>query len=379
MIKTFTFRTYFICFAFLSVITIFLKQKPSLNDNLDLSLTSRRLSEESQLVWKNLNAEERKDFWKKKKKAPKPKFEYQEIIYTTIDVKPVEGSRNKCHFSSNTMADFEDTTAVFLRNIIETDEMDGGYPVFEAEIVSFEQVKEAFQGKHILFAIHGYWNNVIDILKDMKTAKWEFSHYHPIPVLWPTYDVSAGKFSLKVKQSYLHDKKVSQAVGKTLAHHIGELVVGGHWPEDAKISLMAHSMGNRVLRYFAEDVRTKQIPIKFGSIFMVAADVEEGIFEKQDGVNIVNMLEDGGKVYVVHRKDDDRLQMSARYLNGSLRNPKNRLGQFGADMSKLHANTEGKVKNINVLGYPAASDDEGTHHNYQLVNYMIWLYESESE
>merc|ERR1712060_788763 len=194
-------------------------------------VTSRRLSEETQLVWKNLNAEERKDFWKKKKKAaPKPKFEYHEIIYTTIDVKPLEDSPNKCHFSGNIKADFDDTTAVFLRNII-------------------------------------------DILQDMKSAKAEFSHYHPIPVLWPTYDVSAGKFSLKVKQSYLHDKKVSEAVGKTLAHHIGELVDGGHWPEGAKMSLMAHSMGNRVLRFFAADVKSKQIPIKFGSIFMVGADV----------------------------------------------------------------------------------------------------------
>merc|ERR1712060_308210 len=119
-------------------------------------VTSRRLSEETQLVWKNLNAEERKDFWKKKKKAaPKPKFEYHEIIYTTIDVKPLEDSPNKCHFSGNIKADFDDTTAVFLRDIIETGEMDGDSIVYEAIQVSMDEVKEIIGDQHVLFCIHG--------------------------------------------------------------------------------------------------------------------------------------------------------------------------------------------------------------------------------
>jgi len=359
MIKKFTLQTYFICFTLLSVSTIFLKQKPNLTFlSSNNKVSQRRLSEETQLIWR------------KKKKESEPKFNFEQLVLTTIVVRPDEDDSNKIRFtgSSSIKTDLDDTTAVFLRNILETDEKEDGHPVFIADLVPMNEVKNMVAGKDILFCIHGYLDEPKKALEMFKKSKGEFSTYHPIQVLWPTCDIPAGKLNLKVKKSYMHDKEMTKAVGKTLATILPMIT------SSSSISLMAHSMGNRVVRLFAADIKVMQVGIMFRNIFMVAADVDQDIFEKQDGVNIVRMLANDGKVYVVHRKDDTALQFSARYLNGNLIDPKNRLGQFGADLSKLHSNTEGRIKNINVLDFPVV--DECCNHVYHLTNCMIWLYES---
>jgi len=145
------------------------------------------------------------------------------------------------------------------------------------------------------------------------------------------------------------------------------------------MSLLAHSLGNRVLQYFAAEVHALQLGIKFHNIFMVAADIDEQIFETVDGVHIVDLLSDG-KVYVTHRKDDLALVVSARKLNSdNLLEPKNRLGQFGFTWSKLHPDVQGKVKNINLFGFPVPEYDLVGRHNYNLMDYLIWLYDSKTD
>merc|ERR1712157_211867 len=106
------------------------------------------------------------------------------------------------------------------------------------------------------------------------------------------------------------------------------------------------------------------------------ATVLQSMINNGDGINIVEMLSDDGKVYVFHRKDDRLLQYSARYLNGSIHKATNRLGQFGADLSKVHSDTiKSKIKNVNVIGFPVKPGTEVYKHGYMLSNYMIWFYE----
>merc|ERR1712228_629764 len=106
-------------------------------------------------------------------------------------------------------------------------------------------------------------------------------------------------------------------------------------------------MGSRVLEFFADQAHDLGLQIKFRNIYMVAADIDRDVFENNRGKYIVDMLSsDNGKVYVAFRWNDSALATSAILLHG-------------------------KVKNINMAGFPA----DASLHNYNYENYLIWFYD----
>ena len=84
-------------------------------------------------------------------------------------------------------------------------------------------------------------------------------------------------------------------------------------------SVMTHSMGNRVLRLAAQNMADAGEGFAFDNIFMVAADVDNDIFDagNENRSNIRSMLakdDNGkpkGKVYVVHSTKDFALNISS--------------------------------------------------------------------
>jgi len=365
------------------------------NDNVASTWLSEE--EESELIWRKWRRKKNHASQTTPKTAPPtspptspptcapsttPLFEFNGLVLTTIDIRSIEGNSNKVHFSGSIKADLDDETGVFVRNVVDTGlKEDNCTPIFEADLVDQDEVSRFFKETKILFSIHGYGREPDSDMKKIKTALKHFKHYKIVPIFWPTYDIdyeneaTLKSYNNKLHNSYDHDLNVAKAVGKTLAIFFQNNNFVERNP-DAHMSLLAHSLGNRVLQYFAVEVHALQLGIKFHNIFMVAADIDEHIFDTSDGVHIVDLLSDG-KVYVTHRKDDLALVISARKLNSDdPLQPNHRLGQFGFKWGKLHPDVKSKVKNINLLGFPVPEYDVVGRHNYNLMDYLIWLYDS---
>jgi len=197
---------------------------------------------------------------------------------------------------------------------------------------------------------------------EVKVARGEFKHHAIIPIFWPTFDLNWGDGILA---SYNHDVDVSRAAGIALAIALNEVV---KLDPTVEISFMAHSMGNRVLEFFATQAHKVNLQLKFRNIYMVSADIDSDVFEQDAGAYIVDMLSpQGGKVYVMHRWDDTALVSSALLLNGE-----KRLGQSGVNLNKIPSTLKGKVKNMDVAGFPG----DISKHNYNYDKYLIWFYDS---
>jgi len=358
MNKLFTLQLLLIYFILLSVITVSHSSFEAESDLLrsNEKLTNKRLSEEERDLW-----------WRRKKEEDaeeevEPPFEYKGFVLTTIDVEKVEGK--KVRFSGAIEADLKDQTGVFLHNIVATDETVDGLIVYEAEEVHPKEVMRTLgKGRKLLFSVHGHGREPQAEFDQVKVARGKFKHHEIVPIFWPTFDLTWRDGILR---SYRHDVDVSKASGIALAHALEKVV-----KEDplCEISFMAHSMGNRVLEFFATQAHELKLQTKFRNIYMVSADIDRDVFEQDAGTYIVDMLspQAGGKVYVMYRWDDTALVSSALLLNKG-----RRLGQTGVNLKKIPSALKGKVKNENMAGFPADS----SRHNYNYGDYLIWFYDS---
>jgi esterase/lipase superfamily enzyme len=91
-----------------------------------------------------------------------------------------------------------------------------------------------------------------------------------------------------------------------------------------KIHLMAHSMGNRVLKHIVLDMleQRKNLPEIFETISLVAADVEYDIFEKDGG--FAQLIDMANRISIYYHQGDNVLDVSKYTKNFS-----NRLGRYG--------------------------------------------------
>mmetsp|Transcript_21277 Transcript_21277/g.32309 ORF Transcript_21277/g.32309 Transcript_21277/m.32309 type:complete len:327 (-) Transcript_21277:306-1286(-) len=267
---------------------------------------------------------------------------YPGLVMTSVDVAYPNKTRNPklVEFDGGaTNPKEDDTTALILRNL--TGRYEGPFwnrkLIFSGEVVEPEEIVRG--AKKPLIVIHGFNNSTKTHIKNCKKATEKFKNFNVIPVIWP----SAGGIS-----NYWNDRKYSIAAGKALTNSLKKFA--GLFPHK---SLLAHSMGNRVLREFAGD------DYKFDNIFMVAADVERRMFDKnyidddskgrnQDAVRIKDMLskDKDSKIYVLHNYTDYALTGSAIIKLGRVR-----LGARGANLEKIHPKLKGKVENINCGTY----------------------------
>jgi len=199
-------------------------------------------------------------------------------------------------------------------------------------------------GREILVYIHGYANlpeahvfpraESLQRLFDAREAGW----VTVIPALWPC-DNDPGMI-----KDYWDDQKAADgsaaAFGGMLRDFEG--LLGGREPVDdaggPAMSLLAHSMGNRVLRGAMRVWKEKRgggdLPCLFGNVFMAAADlVNEALEVGRDGALICDSAR---HVVVYHALGDSALQ-SSKLAN--LKKWSRRLGQTGPeDMDRVAGN-----------------------------------------
>jgi len=279
---------------------------------------------------------------------------YPGIVLTSIDAKDI--GNNKVEFSGNIAGDENDRTTLILKNVKEV-RLEGWfgfrYPVFEGERVTAKELKASV--KKPLLSIHGFSVQPQDHLETCRQAREKFKKFDLIPVMWPS-----------TAAIYFWDRDYSKGAGEALMNSMNEFT--GMFPRK---SLIAHSMGNRVLRHAADG------KFKFDNIFMCAADVNCDIFSEDyikkddDGLRISKMLNKReSKIYCLHNAADFALIASV-VVNGGT----GRLGAKGAKMDKLHPELKGKVENIDC-GKWLKSASNFAAHGYLWDPQAIAIYES---
>jgi len=284
---------------------------------------------------------------------------YEGIIVTTFGVidSPTATNPNQVTFNFDSPGDDDKNAASFIHRI-----KDIGGGQFEATKLTVEGVREVVmttgeaKGK-LLFSVHGFATKPREYLENtIANAQRDFNKFRLIPVIWP----SEGDLT-----KYYEDQFFSELVGKLLQ----SLTPTGQ-KETISKSILCHSMGNRVLRNFANE------GVTFDNIFMVAADVDEDLFnagklngDEEQALNIKNMLTKGkgGKIHVLYSKNDNAL--NASFFANSFRP---RLGREGIKLDKVIP----EVKDF-IASKDVTNEDGGDGgHNYQFKPHAIDYYES---
>mmetsp|Transcript_9919 Transcript_9919/g.13966 ORF Transcript_9919/g.13966 Transcript_9919/m.13966 type:complete len:344 (+) Transcript_9919:64-1095(+) len=313
---------------------------------------------------------------------------YDDLVLTSIDV--IDIGKGKVEFSGKIRGEKDDTNAVFLRNVKRV-RMEGivGFrrPIFQADLVPLPEAQKAIRSVHKteglarqvlsasltdgkpLFCVHGFNVQPETHLKQCKEIKGKFTKFKLIPVIWP----SRGGL-----QNYFLDR-TDGSVGAGRAFK-GLAKLDKFLPKKA---LMAHSMGNRVLRYAADP------SLKFDNIFMVAADVNGEMFHeeyindtntdneeenkrKKDGIALKNMLRTNrGKIYQLHNNQDYALLGSTVTKLGVPR-----LGTKTLDRSELHPEVRDRIEGKNAGQDWLNWTPNFAAHNYQWDDKAIEFYQS---
>ena len=197
----------------------------------------------------------------------------------------------------------------------------------------------------ILFYIHGF-NNTMEreIFPNAVTLQRLCDEYQPnlvevVPLIWPCDDDHALAFA----DDYWDDQDAADASGAAFARLLGKF---DHWRREQqqqtepclrRINVLAHSMGNRVLKNALYAWSQKHVagnmPQLFRNIFMLAADVENETLEKdQEGRFIV----DAARNVVVYFANDDLAMPASKLANLKNKTVSRRMGMTGPeDLSKL--------------------------------------------
>lgn len=164
--------------------------------------------------------------------------------------------------------------------------------------------------QNIIFFIHGY-NNLPEnmIFQHAQALQTCFNNdVMIIPIIWPC-DNDLGQI-----KDYYDDQQAADDSGTAFARGLQKFLA---WQDDCnpcgkRMHILAHSMGNRVLRQtlklWNERFLFNGIPMIFRNIFMVAADVvNETLAYGNDGITISHAAH---KVHVLFAADDLALRGS---------------------------------------------------------------------
>jgi esterase/lipase superfamily enzyme len=183
------------------------------------------------------------------------------------------------------------------------------------------------------------------------------SRYTAVPVIWP-----CGELPLLL--SYWGDRgdawKQAVSLQSLLLDPLQQEVGLGH-----HVSLMCHSMGNYILLLAAAG-----LPAIFDNIFMVVADVDNGIFKvgRVHGHSIPQMVRPGGRVHVLYSNHD--LAMVVRFIANC---GKPGLGRTGP--VEIADAIEDRISPINANNFnPCCSGVVA--HNYQFSARTVDYYDS---
>ena len=223
-------------------------------------------------------------------------------------------------------------------------ETDGSYK----EIMStglFGALKALPEKTQVLLYIHGFNNNMEPTI--FENAKKLESYINDtsndlvcvVPIIWPCDDDPAYAFA----DDYWDDQDAADMSGPSFARLVGKF---DSWrraeaqqiePCYRRINVLAHSMGNRVLKnalsYWSENHSSSNMPQLFRNTFMIAADVENEVLERTEpGKYIV----DASRNVVVYYANDDLAMPASKVANIRNKTLSRRLGMTGPEsLNKL--------------------------------------------
>lgn len=159
-----------------------------------------------------------------------------------------------------------------------------------------------------------------------------------LPVVWPCDD------DLGIVKDYWDDQKAADASAFSLARVLGHFM---NWRDDAqrnptedpclkRINMLAHSMGNRVLRetlcaWHKYDLPSG-VPLLFRNTYLVAADIEnESVHKGHAG----ELISHASRNVVVYYASDDLALRSSKVANLKNKIASRRLGHTGPENMAL--------------------------------------------
>lgn len=192
--------------------------------------------------------------------------------------------------------------------------------------------------QNILIHIHGLWGNKHPFFGEMTQALDE----HVLCDMSSPYGVIVS-IVWDAGFIYNHSRDVAYEKGKRSVPIIKKLksfVSGG----EGKLSIINHSMGNRVFNGIIDNIGLiEQSEPIFDKCFMVAADIENTVFEKGQPYEHANKI---AKDIIVYRHNTDRTLGMSRLINND------RLGLNGI------TNYETMPDNITVVDVSLLNDEE---------------------
>ena len=217
-----------------------------------------------------------------------------------------------------------------------------------AEVGGLNMMSELKQSpyRQLLLYIHGYSNLPEDVFKaasefqqlcDSKISK----EVLVVPVIWPCDN------DLGIIKDYWDDQKAADSSASSFARALCRFI---EWRESdrndpesdpclKRINVLAHSMGNRVLRetlasWDRYDLAAG-VPLIFRNTFLVAADIEnESIHREQRG----SLICDASRNVVVYYASDDMALRSSKAANLKNKIASRRLGHSGPENMELTPN-----------------------------------------
>jgi esterase/lipase superfamily enzyme len=182
-----------------------------------------------------------------------------------------------------------------------------------------------------------------------------------LPVVWPCDD------DLGIVKDYWDDQKAADASAFALARVLGHFMT---WRDDAqrnpqddpclkRINVLAHSMGNRVLR---ETLRVWAyydlpggVPLLFRNTYLVAADIENESIHKGEAGELISHA---SRNVVVYYASDDLALRASKVSNLTNKIASRRLGHTGPENMEL---TPGNVYAVDCDDVNTAYDPPKGH------------------
>lgn len=225
----------------------------------------------------------------------------------------------------------------------------------------FEQLKVGAgndKDAQILLYIHGFNNTPeesifpaaqeLQSFFDTQSRKNQNRHVIVVPLIWPCDDDSI----IAIADDYWDDQKAADQSGVSFARMMGFFnkwrcqEAENHRKDKnfplctRRINVLAHSMGNRVLRNalrnWVEELGGGAMPLIFRNVFMVAPDVVNSTLESdQEG----RYIPQATRNLVVYYAADDLAMPASKIANVKNRIVSKRLGMTGPrDLEKLPKN-----------------------------------------
>jgi esterase/lipase superfamily enzyme len=207
--------------------------------------------------------------------------------------------------------------------------------------------------KQILLYVHGFNSSPETAVFDRALRLQELleitapGEIEVVPVIWPSKGSGDAR---SVVRDYYDDQTAAdgsaiafaRALAKFESWRLRQKSEADVAPCLKRINVLAHSMGNRVLRgalrWWASEIRGIDPPMVFRNIFMAAADVENETLERaHEGWPIPVSAQ---KVVVYHSFEDLAMRAS-KGANASIRSVSRRLGHTGPfDMLRTANNVQ---------------------------------------